>query len=154
MSIQQILLLRIAVVMLALGSILAQLFITPLVARSFAAAYPEVAYLELPYTVAVIVAIGGFELALLAAWQILSLVKREAIFIGPPMRWMNFMTACFLFAAATLVGIIMHATFMANIGTPAMLFGLLSSIAFGTSALFLRSAVKRGLSIRIFHGNS
>ncbi len=153
MNIQQIPLLRIAVVILALGSILAQVFITPLVARSFAAAFPEAAYLELPYTVAVIVAIGGFELALLAVWQILSIVKRGATFTGSPMFWVNFMTTCFLFAAATLIGIIMHATLIANIGTPIMLFGLLASIAFGASAIVLRTAVKRGLLTRIFQGN-
>ncbi|MDJ0318654.1 DUF2975 domain-containing protein [Arthrobacter antibioticus] len=150
MNIQQIPLLRIAVVMLVLGSILAQIFITPHVARTLAAAYPEVAYLELPYTDAVVVAIAGFELALLAVWQILSIVKRGATVPGSPMRWVNFMTTCLLFTAATLVGIIMHATFIANIGTPAMLFGLLASIAFGASALFLRNAVKRGLLARIF----
>ena len=150
MVIQQIRLMRITVVMLALGSILAQVFITPHVARSFAAAYPEVAYLERPYTIAVIVAIAGFELALLAVWQILSIVKRGAAFTGSPMRWVNFMTVCFLFTAATLIGIIMHATFIANIGTPAMLFGLLASIAFGASALVLWTAVKRGLLTGIF----
>ena len=154
MNVQQIPLLRIAVVMLALGSILAQIFITPLVARNFAAAYPEVAYLELPYTIAVIAAIAGFELALLAVWQILSLVKRGATPTGSQMLWVNFMTTCILFTAATLIGIIMHATFIANIGTPAMLFGLLASIAFGASAIFLRTAVRRGLLTRIFQGNS
>ncbi|MFB9166017.1 DUF2975 domain-containing protein [Arthrobacter psychrochitiniphilus] len=151
MNFQQIRLLRIAVVMLALGSILTQVFITPHVARSFAEAYPEVAYLERPYTIAVIVAIAGFELALLAIWQILSIVKRGAAFTRSPMRWVNFMTTSFLFTAATLIGIIMHATFIAKIGTPAMLFGLLVTIAFGASAIFFRAAVKRGLLTRIFH---
>lgn len=154
MNIQQIPLLRIAVVMLALGSILAQIFITPLVARTFAAAYTEVAHLEIPYTIAVIVALAGFELALLAVWRILSLIKRGATSTGTPMLWVNFMTICILFTAATLIGIIMRATFIANIGTPAMLFGLLVSIAFGASAIFLRTAVKRGLLTRIFQGNS
>lgn len=154
MKIRQIPLLRIAVVMMALGLILAQIFITPLVARTFAATYPEVAYLELPYTIAVIVAIAGFELALLAVWQILSLMKRGATSTGSPMLWVNFMTTGLLFTAATLIGIIMHATFIANIGTPIMLFGLLASIAFGTSAIFLWTAVKCGLLTRIFQGNS
>lgn len=144
MNIQQIPVLRIVVV-LALGSILTQVFITPPVARTLAAKYPEVAYLERPYTIAVIVAIAGFELALLAAWQILSLIKRGATSTGSPMRWVNFMTTSILFTAATLIGIIMHATFIANIGTPAMLFGLLASIAFGASAFFFRTAVNRGL---------
>lgn len=153
MNIHQIRLLRIVVVMLALVSILAQVLFTPLVARSAAAAFPEVAYLEVPYTIAVIVAIGGFELALVAVWQILAMAKRGATFAGTPMRWVNFMTICILFTAATLIGIIMHATLIANVGTPVMLFGLLASIAFGTSALFVRTAVKRGLPTRTFHGN-
>ena len=111
---------------------------------------PEVPYLERPYAIAVIVAIAGFELALLAVWQILSIVKPGAAFTGSPMRWVNFMTTCILFTVATLIDIIMHTTFIANIGATAVLFGLFVFVVFGVSALVLRTAVKRGLLTGIF----
>ncbi|WP_343319316.1 hypothetical protein AAFM46_02390 [Arthrobacter sp. TMP15] len=60
------------------------------------------------------------------------------------------MTTCILFTVATLIGILMHTTFIANIGATAVLFGLLASVAFGASALVLRTAVKRGLLTGIF----
>lgn len=143
MNIQQIPPLRVLVVVLALGALIAQIFVIPTVAKSYAEAYPEVAYLATPYTVAFIVAVVGIETSLLAGWKILSIAKRERSLTHSAMGWVNLMTAGLLFTAVVMVGIFAHACFFTSIGSPAMLFGLLVSITFGAGAIVFRKTVKR-----------
>ncbi len=143
MNSQQNLPLRIAICVLALGAAIAQIFVIPRAASSYAEAYPEVAYLAAPYAAASIVAVVGIEVALLAGWQILSIAKRDESFTSSVLGWANVMAASLVFTAAVLVGVFAHASFVANIGGPAILFGLLSSTAFGAGAVVARRAVKR-----------
>lgn len=143
MNSQQVLPLRIAICALALGAVAAQIFLIPLSASSYAEAYPEVAHLAAPYAAACIVAVVGIEMALLAGWKILSIAKLEGSFTSSVLGWVNVMAAGLVFTAAVLVGVFAHASFVANIGGPAILFGLLASIAFGAGAVVARRAAKR-----------
>ncbi len=145
MNVQLIPDLRIAVGALAIGALLTQVFITPLFANSFAEAYPEAAYLALPYMIAIIAAICGIEAALLAIWKLLSIVKRGEVSTGPSLGWVNFITGCLLFTAAIMASVFAHASFVAYVGGPPVFFGLLASIALGAGAIFLRTSMKRGL---------
>lgn len=152
MDIQQIPPLRVVVGMLALGALLAQIFVIPSVAVSCAEAFPEVAYLATPYMVAFIVAVTGVEMALVAGWKVLSIVKREGSLTSSATGWANLMTAGPLVTATVLLGLFAHACFFTTMGSPAMLFGLLASIAFGAGALAFRKRVKRALATRPLHG--
>lgn len=152
MNKQQIGLLRVLVVVFTLGALIAQIFVIPATAVSYADAYPEVAYLATPYTVAFIVAVVGIETALLAGWKILSIAKREQSLTHSAMCWVNLMTAGFLFTAVVMVGIFANACFFTNIGNPATLFGLLASIAFGAGAIVFRKTAKRYVLAQTLHG--
>ena len=146
MTRQQVPVLRVAIGALALVALVLQVLVVPLVAAACAAAYPDVAYLERPYVAAVVVALVGFEVALLSAWQLLR-VPAEA---GPTMRWANALAGSLCFMAVVLAGLSLHAAFVANVGGPLTMLGLLVCVAVVPIALALRHrAVKFSLRGRV-----
>lgn len=152
MNIQQIPSLRIVIGILALGALMAQLFVIPLTAVSYASVYPEAASLAIPYMVAFIVAVVGVELALLAGWKILAIAKQEGSLTSSAMGRIEFITASLVCTAVVMVGIFAHACFFTTLGSPATLFGLLVSLGLGAGALIFRKSVKRHLDARTLHG--
>ncbi len=135
---QQLTPLRIILGALALGALLAQLVVVPRSAAEYAGAFPEVAYLAPPYVAAIVVAIGGFEVALLAAWQLLSAAAAGEGLTDRSKRWANVMAASLSFMAVIFAGVCVHAGSFAAVGGPAMLFGLLASLALVPVAFGLR----------------
>ncbi len=139
MTRRQVPLLRIAVGALALGALLAQLVVVPRVAAGFAGAYPEVARLAPPYVIAIVIAIGGFEVALLAAWRLLSAAEGGEAATSRSRLWADVMTASLGVMAVLFAGVCAHAGFVEGVGGPPMLFGLLSSLALVPGAILLRN---------------
>lgn len=139
MTSQEALPLRIALGVLALGALLTQLVFIPRAAAEAAAAYPEVASLAPPYVTALVVALVGFEVALLAAWQLLSAAAAGGALTRRSKLWANVMAASLGFMAVISAGVCYHAGFDAAVGGPAMLFGILFSIAFVPVAVVLRN---------------
>jgi hypothetical protein len=135
---QQATRLRIVLGALALGALLIQL-VVPRVAAEYADAYPEVAYLAPAYATAIVVAIGGFEAALLAAWQLLSVAAAGEALTYRSKRWANVMAASLSFMAVILAVVCVHAGSFAAIGGPAMLFGLFASLAVIPGSIVLRN---------------
>lgn len=127
---------------LALAALLAQLVVVPRVAAANARAYPEVAHLERPYVLAIVVALGGFEVALLAAWQIVSAAKRGQALTSRSKRWANVMAASLGLMAVLFAGVFAHAGFVESVGGPPMGFGLLVSLALVPGAFVLRSKAR------------
>ena len=138
MTRQEALPLRCVLGALALLALLAQLVVVPRTAAGFAGAYPETAYLAAPYVTVIVVAIGGFEVALLAAWQLLSAAERGGASSGWSQRWANIMAAALVIMALLFTGIFVHTGF-AGVGGPPMLFGLLASLALLPGAAVLRN---------------
>src|SRR3990170_837958 len=86
-------LLRVALVVLLLGTVLAQALL-PVFASQEGRIFPELAYLVVPYSVAGILAIACGQVALLAVWRLLSLVTSGVIFTRRALRWVDVITAC------------------------------------------------------------
>ena len=124
---------------LAIGAILAQIVIVPQVASDYAERFPEVAHLVAPYVLAVVIALAFFEVALLAAWQILVAEEGGRVLVRKAKPWMNIGVACLCLMALIFAGICVHAGSVAKVGGPAMLFALLTSVAFIAAVLALRS---------------
>lgn len=129
---------RIVIGAIALVALLTQIVVVPWAAADHAAAYPKVAYLAVPYVTAIVVAIGAFEVALLAVWQILSAAATGGATTSRSKRWANVMAAALIFMAVIFAGVCVHAGSVANIGGPAMLFGLLASVALVPAAFALK----------------
>lgn len=130
---------RVLLGVLAIGAILAQVVIVPQLASDYAERFPEVAHLEAPYVLAVVVALAFFEVALLAAWQILAAEEGGRVLIRRAKPWMNIGTVCLCLMALIFAGICVHAGSVAKVGGPAMLLGLITSVAFIAALLVLRS---------------
>ncbi|WP_323959369.1 hypothetical protein GC088_12655 [Arthrobacter sp. JZ12] len=139
MSRHQVALARILLGALAVGAVLAQAVIVPQLASDYAERFPEVAHLEAPYVLAVVVALAFFEVALLAAWQLLAAEGGEREPVRKAKPWTNIGMACLCLMALIFAGICVHAGSVAKVGGPAMLFGLVTSVAFIATVLALRS---------------
>jgi hypothetical protein len=145
---QQVTRLRIILGVLALGTLLTQFMVVPRVAAEYADAYPEVAYLAAPYVTAIVVAIAGFEVALLAYWQLLSAVAAGEALTRRSKRWANVMAASLIFMTVIFAGVCFHAGSFANVGGPPMLFGIIFFLALVPAAFGLRTLI-----LDLFPGN-
>lgn len=123
-------------------ALLAQFVVVPRVAAGYANTYPEVAHLERPYLLAIVVALGGLEVALLAAWKIVSAAKRGEALTTRSKRWANVMAASVVLMAVLFAGVCAHAGFVESVGGPAMGFGLFVSLALVPGAVVLRNKAK------------
>jgi len=141
MTRQRTTLLRVVVGALAAGSLLAQLVVVPRVASDLADRYPEVANLERPYVIAVVAAIGAFQVALLAAWQLPAAAAGGAGATRRSTRRVDVLAFSLCAMALVLAGICVHAGFVAHVGGPATGFGLLASLALAAGAVAARKQV-------------
>lgn len=135
-------LLRVALVVLLLGSVLAQVLV-PVVASQAATTFPEVEYLVVPYSVAGIVAIACAQLALLVVWRLLTMVSGRVIFTRHALRWVDVIVACAVVATVLSSGVMIHLLAVHG-GGPGIVLGLAATLACGL-AFVLLMVVMRGL---------
>lgn len=136
-------LLRIALVVLLLGTVLAQVLL-PVFASQVGTTFPEVSYLVVPYSVAAILFVGCGQVALLLVWRLLALVNGGAIFTRRALRWVDLITACGAVATVLSAGVLVHMlAFVPGGGGPAALYVAASVV--GGLAFVLLMVVMRGL---------
>ena len=135
-------LLRVALVVLLLGTVLAQVLL-PVFGSEEARIYPELAHLVAPYSMAGILAIACVQVALLVVWRLLSLVNSGVIFTRRALRWVNVITACVAVATVLCAGVMIHLLFFVGVGGPFILW--LPPCLAGGLALVLLMIVMRGL---------
>jgi hypothetical protein len=143
MNTSVIALLRVTLVVLLIGTVLAQLLV-PVLAFAEATVFPEIAYLAVPYAVALIAVIVCAQVALLVVWRLLSLVGGGVIFTRRALRWVDVIIACAVVATVLSVGVLIHMLgFVPGGGGPTIYF-MLACIA-GGLAFVLLMIVMRGL---------
>ncbi|ANJ25416.1 DUF2975 domain-containing protein [Agromyces aureus] len=127
---------RFALVALFVAALLLQFWLVPSVAAQAATQYPEYADLARPYVIAIGIAIGLFELALVAAWQVLSASTAD----NRPQRrnWATIFTFAIVLSGLMFAGIFVHVGSVARVGGPPVLFGLLAALAVVVFAVVLR----------------
>jgi hypothetical protein len=135
-------LLRVALVVLLLGTVLAQVLV-PVFASQAAKTFPEVEYLVVPYSVAGILAIACVQVALLVVWRLLSLISGEVIFTGRALFWVDVIIACAVVATVLCAGPLIHLLAVHG-GGPGIILGLAASLV-GGMAFVLLMVVMRGL---------
>jgi Protein of unknown function (DUF2975) len=136
-------LLRVALVVLLLGTVLAQV-ILPVFASQEGRIFPEVAYLVVPYSAAAILFIGCGQVALLVVWRLLSMVDGGVIFTRRALRWVDVITACAAVATVLSAGVLIHMlSFVPGGGGPT--FYYVAACVAGGLAFVLLMVVMRGL---------
>ncbi len=136
-------LLRVALVVLLLGSVLAQVLV-PVYASQVGTTFPEIAYLVVPYSVAAILFIACGQVALLVVWRLLSMIGGGVIFTRRALRWVDVITACGVVATVLSVGVWTHMrAFVPGGGGPMSLY--LAACVVAGLAFVLLMVVMRGL---------
>jgi hypothetical protein len=135
-------LLRVALVVLLLGTVLAQVLL-PVFGSEEGRIYSELAYLVVPYSIVGIAAIACVQVALLAVWRLLSLVDAGEIFTRGALRWVDAIAICGALAAVLGAGVLVHLLFVVRVGGPLIL--ALAAILAGGLAFVLLMVVLRGL---------
>jgi hypothetical protein len=136
-------LLRVALVVLLLGTVFVQLLV-PVQATMTGTAIPEVAYLVVPYSVAAILFIACVQVALLVVWRLLSLVDGGVIFTRRALRWVDVIIACAVIATLLSAGVLVHMLrFVPGGGGPTIYF--MAACIVGGLAFVLLMIVMRGL---------
>jgi Protein of unknown function (DUF2975) len=135
-------LLRVALVVLLLGSVLGQVLV-PVFASEAARIFPDVGYLVIPYSAAGILVIACGQVALLVVWRLLSMISGRVIFTRRSLRWVDVITACGAVATVLNAGVWIHLLVVAG-GGPGIILWLVASLACGV-AFVLLMIVMRGL---------
>jgi hypothetical protein len=135
-------LLRVALVVLLLGSVLGQVLV-PLFASQAAKTFPEVEYLVVPYSVAGILAIACGQLVLLVVGRLLSMVSGGVIFTRRAVRWVDVITVCGAVATVLCAGVMTHLLAVHG-GGPGVILGLVATVTCGVTFVLLM-IVMRGL---------
>jgi len=149
MTKQEALPVRLFLGLLAAVTLATQLVVIPKTAEGYARDYSELAYLEPLYVTALAVALACFEAALLAAWQLLSTAVGDPALTNRSVIWNNSMTFFLCSTAVILAGVCVHASLVAGVGGPAMLFGLLSAAVLVPAAFVLRNWVRSWFAHRV-----
>lgn len=136
-------LLRVALVVLLTGTVLAQLLV-PLLASEEGTLYPEVAGVVVPYSAIGILAIACAQVALLAVWRLLSMANAGAVFTRASLRWVDLIAVCGAVAALLCAGVMAHLLGVVGVGGPGVVLGLVACLALGF-AFVLLILVMRGL---------
>ena len=136
-------LLRVALVVPLLGTVLVQIGL-PMLAAEEGRIFPEVAYLVVPYSVAAILFIGCGQVALLAVWRLLSMVDGGVIFTRRALRWVDLITACAAVATVLSAGVLIHMLSFVPGGGGPMIYFVAACVA-GGLAFVLLMVVMRGL---------
>jgi hypothetical protein len=136
-------LLRVALVVILLGTVLAQVLL-PVFASEEGRIFPEVAYLVVPYSVAGILFMGCGQVALLVVWRLLSMVNGGIIFTRRALRWVDTITACAAVATILSAGVLIHMLSFVPGGGGPMIYFLAACVA-GGLAFVLLMVVMRGL---------
>ncbi len=136
-------LLRVVLVVLLLGSVLAQVLL-PVFAFQEGRIFPEVEYLVVPYSVAAILFIACGQVTLLVVWRLLSMVDGGVIFTGRALRWVDVITASAAVATILGAGVWVHMIGFVPGGGGPMLYYLAVCVA-GALAFTLLMVVMRGV---------
>jgi len=128
-------LLRVALVVLLLGTVLAQVLV-PMAASEAGKTFPELAYLVIPYSVAGILVIGCVQVALFVVWRLLSLVSGGLIFTPRAVRWVDAITICAAVATVLSAGVMVHLLFFVGVGG-SLIYWLAAFLAGGLAFVLL-----------------
>lgn len=141
--------LRTALGLLLLGALACQVAFVPTNAQGFAELHPEVSHLAAPYASAAILALVCFEVALIAIWRLLTLVRKQRIFNAAALTWVDAITVSAAVATVLAFAVFIHMIFVEQTGGPAGLLVLTGSVAGGTALVLLMIVMRRLLEAAI-----
>ena len=138
-------LLRAALVAILIASVLLQIGV-PIYAASVGRWAPEVEHLVIPYSVAAILFIGCGQVALIAIWRLLSLVKGGVIFTARALRWVDVIIVSGVVAAVLTACVLIHLLYFIPTGPGPAIFWVAATVVAGVTFVLLM-IIMRGLLV-------
>jgi amino acid transporter len=132
--------LRVVIVLIAIGTFGGQFLVVDL-AGEMSREYPEFAYLAPRLVALALVTILCVQVALVAVWALLDLVRRRAIFDRRAFRWVDVIIGSILVATVLVIAV---TGVVLNTGPPGLVL-LLGAAIIGGVGLALLMVVMRGL---------
>jgi len=136
--------LRLCLVVLGVGALFGQTIYVPVAASQSSEIYPELAYLAVPYALALIVVLTCVQAVLVAIWKLLAMVEEGWIFNPRAVRWVDVIIVSAAVAAVVTVGVATHLVNVVGVGGPFALVVQAGSSVAGVSFVLLM-VVMRGL---------
>lgn len=148
-----IVLVRVFVVLIALGTLAAQVFVIPELARQIGS-LSGIPSATVPYAVAGIVLGLCLEVCLVATWMLLSMVSRDAIFTESAFRWVDAIigasltTLVFVAAFGTHAALVLQPRLDAPGIAPIVVATALSEATFILLVVVLRGLLRSATNLR------
>lgn len=144
-----VLALRVVLVLIVLCMVLGQVFLVPVVAADLANTYPEMADLRAPYTVVVNLGLGCVQIALVAVWVLLSMVRGNAIFTARAFAFVDLIIGAAGLATLLAAGLGLHAFGAMRIWQAVLPLGATVIVggAFVLLMLILRGLLRRATAL-------
>ncbi len=136
--------LRALLVVIALGTLAAQVWFFPLVADQMATEFPELVWLRLPMLIVVILAIVGVQVALLAVWMLLSMVEKENVFSERAFMWVNVIIGAAIIDTIIVAAVNWFMSYQVHANPPGLMLMLLA-LTVGGVAFALLMVLMKGL---------
>lgn len=136
-------LLRVALIVLLLGSVLGQLLV-PAYGYAVADTLPGIEPLVIPYSVVGILVIACGQVALLIVWRLLTLIGSGVIFTRRSLRLVDGIVVCGAVATVLNGAVTAHLLFVVGAGGPSVVLWLMATAAGGVTFVLLM-IVMRGL---------
>ncbi len=145
MSRLAILALRILLVLVVIGLLFAQVVVIPIASLEFGEAFGSQA-VGIFYTVTGIAFVACIEVALVAIWVLLSMVRRDAIFSGRAFRWVDVIIGAGIAATAVAIANACHMYFVVEprLDAPGLIV-LAGTGVLGAASFVALTVVMRGL---------
>lgn len=141
--------LRVALVLLLVGSVVLQVLL-PVYASEFGTRTPEVAHLVVPYSVAAILFVACGQAILVAIWRLLSMIGVDVIFTRRALRWVDAIIVSGATATALTTAVLAHMLFFfIPGGAGPVVFYLAAVIAAGVTFVLLVTVMKGLLAAAI-----
>lgn len=136
--------LRVLLVIIFTGGVLAQVWFFPTLAGEVAAREPVVAWLRWPLLAVVVLVIVGVQLALVALWVLLAMVESDSVFSPRAYAWVDVIIAAAVVDTVLVVGVNLFLSSWVHANPPAVFLGL-GALAVCGAAFALLMGVMKGL---------
>jgi hypothetical protein len=130
------------------GTVTAQV-LTPGAAARVGAQYPEVARLEVPYSVAAILALVCLQVALATVWWLVTARARGLVRTPRTIRCLDVLAACGGVLTGLSAGVLVHVLAVVKLGGPAVVLTLAACVLAAMALVVLAAAARSVLAARI-----
>lgn len=133
--------LRVVLAVMAVGTVLTQALVLPLLASDVVTTFPEVASLRPPTLALTIAGVGTVQVALVCVWRLVTMTARETVFSHAAFRVVDVLigSACVAAALALVQLVVLVA---ADAQTPGAMLAVLAALVGGVGVALLVAVLR------------